>query len=492
MTPPLVTGPPGPCECGCALTPETSYGFRVIRFAEVIGLALDPWEALAAIHAGELLPDGRPRFRTLLILVARQNGKTTLAKVLVLYWLFVEVVGAVLNTSTDRSYAKRFWTQLCTLAKADPWLSQRLGPDAIRLTISEEMLTTLDGAEFTFAANNSRAGRSMTLARWLCDELREHTNSDAWDAATYAQNAVPYAQTVCITNQGGDEAVVLDGLRESALGFIRTGSGDRRVGLLEWSAPDGADPEDVEALAMANPNAGRRLHWDDLLGPAQRAKEAGGSVLAGFRTEVMCQRVRKMNPAVSPDRWTAQYPAGCLDVGTLEAVRERVVCLLDVAPDGKHVTLTAGATLPDDRTRVEPVGEWHSLDDARRGLTALLRRIRPAKLGWIPNGPAAAFAADMQGSWIPAGTEVEAIKVDLPAVCMGFAEQVDALKVAHSGDPVQDDHVTGVEKLYRGKVWVFTRPGGHCDAAYAAAGAVWLARTLPPPEKAYDPLANIM
>jgi hypothetical protein len=42
--------------------------------------------------------------------------------------------------------------------------------------------------------------------------------------------------------------------------------------------------------------------------------------------------------------------------------------------------------------------------------------------------------------------------------------------------------VTGAGRLKRGDAWVFSRKGeGHCDAAYAAAGAVHLARTLPAP-----------
>src|SRR5689334_19115868 len=85
VTPRLWTRPLRP------LTPGTSYGFAVIDFArDVLGTPLDPWQQWVVIHAGELLEDGRPRFRTVLLLVARQQGKTTLLKVLSLFWLYVE------------------------------------------------------------------------------------------------------------------------------------------------------------------------------------------------------------------------------------------------------------------------------------------------------------------------------------------------------------------------------------------------------------------
>jgi hypothetical protein len=77
---------------------------------------------------------------------------------------------------------------------------------------------------------------------------------------------------------------------------------------------------------------------------------------------------------------------------------------------------------------------------------------------------------------------VAEIKAELAAVCMGLAEQVGAGRSRTPVDPLLDAQIGGAERLKRGDVWVFSRKGeGHVDAAYAAAGAVHLARTLPPP-----------
>lgn len=58
------------------LTPQTSHGFSVIAFAEhTLGIALLPWQKWLFIHALELRPDGLYRFRTVITLIARQNGK---------------------------------------------------------------------------------------------------------------------------------------------------------------------------------------------------------------------------------------------------------------------------------------------------------------------------------------------------------------------------------------------------------------------------------
>src|SRR5690606_26270390 len=91
------------------LTPETSYGFQVIEFARSLGRPLDPWQEGTVIHACELLADGRPRFRTVLVLVARQNGKTELLVIVSLFWMFVQRVALVLGMSTKVEYAAESW-----------------------------------------------------------------------------------------------------------------------------------------------------------------------------------------------------------------------------------------------------------------------------------------------------------------------------------------------------------------------------------------------
>ncbi len=456
------------------LSPETSYGFDVIEFGEAMGHQLDPWQEWLAIHMGELLADGRPRFRTVLALVARQNGKSLLAKVLVLYWLAVEQVGTVLGTSTDRSYAKLAWRETCQMAEDSPWLDP-----FIRKAIGEEALI-IDGSTYCFAANNDRAGRSLTIARWVCDELREHDSFDTWGAATNAMNAVADGQVVAITNQGDNTAVVLDSLRDSALSYIETGDGDHRLGLFEWSAPNGAQPTDPSALAMANPNLGHRVDLDSLLGAASRAVKAGGEELASFRTEVMCQRVHLMDAAIDEQAWEA---CGNDEPVDLAEHRDRVALCVDVALDGSHATVLAAATL-GPHTHLDVVQAWDGygcISQLKRDLPDLVAKVRPTKVGWFPKGPAAALTAELRAGWAPRGTEIEEITSDLTAVCMGLAEQVTDNAVIHPNDPLLTTHVTTAQRLRRGDAWVFTRRGsGAVDAAYAAAGAVHLARTLPP------------
>ena len=69
------------------LTEDTSLGYACIDYArDVLKKNLYPWQEWALIHAfeitGELGGDWMFRFRTVLFLISRQNGKTVLSEVI--------------------------------------------------------------------------------------------------------------------------------------------------------------------------------------------------------------------------------------------------------------------------------------------------------------------------------------------------------------------------------------------------------------------------
>jgi hypothetical protein len=172
----------------------------------------------------------------------------------------------------------------------------------------------------------------------------------------------------------------------------------------------------------------------------------------------------------------------------LAAHRREVALCLDVALDGSHATLVAAATL-EGVTHAEVIRAWQGFGATkalRAELPDIVERIKPRALGWFPSGPAAAVAADLKArkghrEWPPRGMRVEELKAEVPAVCMGLAEVVRAGQLRHPRDPLLDGQVEQTQKLIRADVWTFTRGGtASVDATYALAGAVHLARTLPP------------
>jgi len=490
--------------CGCALTPETSYGFEAIEFADkTLGRPYLEWQQFLAIHAGELLPDGRPRFRFVLVLVARQNGKTEFLVLLVPFWLFLDFINAqkpekytVLGTANKLEYAKDSWEKVVSLVEATPELAEELPRNGLwRGNNRIEMITDND-TRYRVAAAGRSAGRSLTLARVVMDELREHHTWESFNASVKAANAVNDAQIWMLSNQGDDKSIVLDAKRDSALAYITSGIGDYRLGLFEWSAPIGSDPTDPHALRQANPNMGtgpRNFHPENVLGAAQSAKAAGGEELNGFLTEDMCIRVRNLDPAIDAAKWAAcgDKARGHAAVLSMAHLRGRLAMVLEVSADEQHATLMVGGKEDSGLIRVAVAAKWAgplATKQLRAELKDLIRAAKPVVFGWIPGGPAAAVGAELLAySDDPrtrrreiGRTRVEPIKSERPAVCMGFAEQVKSLEIVHADDPMVDSQVGGSQRKWTGDTWVFERRDtGHCDATEAAAGAVHLARTLP-------------
>ena len=477
------------------LTPETSYGFAVIDFArDILGEPLLPWQAWLVIHMGELLEDGTPRFRTLLILVARQNGKTHLLKVLALYWLFVEMLSLIVGISTKVEYAKESWKKAVQMAQTVPALAEEMPKKGgVRLANGDELLETAAGCRYKIAAASRTGGRSLTIDRLIIDEIREHQSWEAWDAAEPATSAVPWAQVICISNMGDDKSVVLNDLHANGLKTLDPASldpedeYDESLGMFEWSAVEGAELMDRFGWASANPALGYMITEKTMRSAAVRAKNGDPRAEAGFRTERLCQRVRSLDAAIDPEKWN-----DCIDISETLAqmckrLRAKPSLCVDVSIDGLHSTIAGAVMGKDGKVRVEVVWAAQGPDATQQmvdKLPDIIKAVRPRAVGWFPNGPAAGASAGIVGGRAAAvatsvGAKLEQIKMDTAAVCMGMAEQVRGVKIMHGNEDLLNAHVLSVSRLKStNDSWKFSRKGGgHSDAAYAGAGAIHLART---------------
>jgi hypothetical protein len=438
------------------LTRRTTRGYEVAEFADIIGEPLLPWQDWLVKHALELNPDGTYRFRVILVLVARQNGKSSVKRTVSLWRMYLDDARYILGVAQDLALAREQWTLCQQAIHASPDLRAEWG--GVRNVNGDERFWLADHAKYLIRAMNRKAGRGYAFDEINIDELREQHDWKAWSAVSKTTMARARAQTWCMSNAGDDESVVLNQLREAALA-----GRDPSIGLFEWSAPDGCDLDDTKAWRQANPGLGYTVS-------EQAIRSAlGTDPPAVFRTEVLCQRVDVLDSAVDLAAWRS-----CHDpTGTLDSARDRVVTCVDVAPDGEHVTLAAAAVLDDGRVRVEIIGAWNNTEDARRELGPLLDRVKPRTHAWFPSGPAAALA--------PILRDYTPIKgADVPQACQSLADLVTGRQIVHPGDPLLDAHITGSRKLHQGDGWRFVRRGaGHVDAAYAAAGAIHIALTVP-------------
>ncbi len=171
----------------------------------------------------------------------------------------------------------------------------------------------------------------------------------------------------------------------------------------------------------------------------------------------------------------------------------QLVACFDVAPDGKHATLVAAKLSGDGLVRLRVVAAWKTSEAAHAELSGVLEKLKPAAIAWYPNGPGGAFAPMLRPAKprvpLPAGTRpklaggIESVELTggkVAEVCQGLADMAKGRKVVHPSDPLLDAHIAGAQKLNAADGWRFARRGaGHVDAAYAGAGAAYVALTLP-------------
>lgn len=337
--PRIFTPPLQPLEPRSPETEARTLGYDVIDFAEdALHLKLFPWQKWLLIHMLELLPEGGLRFRTVVVLIARQNGKSTLSQVLALWFMMVWGWPLVMGTAQDLETAEEVWQGAVDLVEEDDELATLL--KRVVKVNGKKALELHSGARYKVKAANRRAGRGFTGNLIMLDELREHQNWEAWGAITKTTMAQIEALVLALSNAGDLTSVVLSYLRKmahEALGdpdgicdelaasgptlldieALEEEDGDEfdeddladfeqdedTLGLFEWSAPPGCSKWDRAGWAQANPSVG----WNP--GFTQRTIAAACKTDPEwvFRTEVLCQW--------SAGTLTGPFPPGAWDKG---------------------------------------------------------------------------------------------------------------------------------------------------------------------------------
>lgn len=423
------------------LTPDTSLGFACVEYSKmVLKKTLYPWQEWALIHlleiVGRLDAEWHFRFRTVLFLISRQNGKTVLSEVIASFFLNVLQVDAVFGTSLSLDKAEEVWEAVINDQESIPELSGDI--DRVSRTNGNKRLILTGLRQYKVGAPTRRAGRGDSNDLVMLDEVREHRDWETWSAAAASINAKPNGLIVCFSNAGDPDSVVLRQLRAQAVGNDAEFGGDvdsSTLGLFEWSAPDGAATDDMEALAQANPALGYGLLTERaLMANRQTFPEAK------FRSECMCQQVETILPAPFPD---GAWQNGT-DTESFIAGESQIYYGIDLSQDRRWTSIGACGLRED--------GNWHIELVARRiGTEWAVDWFReraykhPMKLAFQSRGAPVAGLAE-QICTLPG---VERCAVEGPdltngwnrfydAVCAGLPDRGGGARIYHLPQPLID------------------------------------------------------
>ena len=468
------------------LTEETSLGFDVIKFSEqIIGVTLHPWESWLFIHALELRPDRSFRFRTIVILVARQNGKSTWSRLLALYFMYVLGVALILGTAQDLDTAEEVWDGALEIIEDTPELKELAEKPILRNGKKTIRLKT--GERYKVKAATRRSGRGLSGDLVMLDELREHQSWDAWGAITKTTMARPNALIAALSNAGDATSVVLRYLRKMAHATLGDPDGinaaddpasllaleadsedleieaDDSLGIFEWSAPPGCGIWDRDGWAQANPSMGYTIQERTIASSAHTDPEWV------FRTEVLCQW--------SDGSLEGPFPAGSWEEGISPGSKivGQVSACVDISADQTKAHIAFAGHTADGEPQVEIVAsragsgwveDW-LLDPQRRDrITGVAAQGRGA--------PVSGLIADWEAAGIPM---VEWQGSDLATGTAGFYNLVRSGGLRHLVQPVLDvAAAVAVSKPAGDGLFLWDRRKSAVDIAplVAATGAVWL------------------
>lgn len=502
-----------------ALTPDTSRGFEVIEFARrFLGVRLYPWQQWLLIHGLETNPDGSYRFRRIVTLVARQNGKTTLMSVLCAYWLFVDsgrnperspawkflVVGAAQTLDNARApYASVLnWCNPAPAsdeerALAVPALQQRV--QRVNNSHGEEAIICRNKAQYIVRAD--RNIRSKSASRVVFDELREQHTDDGWNAVSQTTKAIWSSQLWGISNAGDYRSVVLrrvvdEGRALAASWNTQVATGERTAdewaeandpsyGFFEWSAPDGCALDDLDGVRQANPSMG--------YGPMTYRSivaDVNGMTEAAYRTEVLCQWVTAdITPYIDPRLW-----ARGTDPASRIPDEGRVVLSVDTSADRETTFIAAAGYRADGLPHVELIAR-------RDGMLWVPRYLARLRESWpgiheIAIQSKGCPAVDFADPLAEAGWTVHLIEGFRMGAATGrLRDRVRDGKLRHLPQPALDQQVevAVTRRLGEVEVWDRQRSALHISGLIACSQALYALETMSgePEKPKYQPSIGV-
>jgi phage terminase large subunit-like protein len=430
----------------------------------VLGLDLLRWQRFVLDRGLER--DGRRwRWRTVVVTVARQNGKSALLRALVAHRLAGrrgETIGAL-------SHLRSVGREIMFDPIADAFTGRRLvdlfDAHATRSNGSEALTLRATGGRLVIPSSSERGGHGYSLDLAIVDEAWAMRDYRVPQAITPTQIARPDPQLWVVSTAGTSESLWLRELVEAGR------AGADRVALFEWSAPPELDAADVAAWEAANPAMGETIGIEEL------AHAWATSTTAESRAEFERAHLNRWTAGVEaiiePGLWRAGFAPEI-------AIGPELVIGFDVSLDRSRASICAAGVV-GDRVAVELIATRPGTDWLGPALAELRARWAPLAVVGHEAGPARSIVEEL----VAGGAPIEAYKAGAyAAACQVLYDLVGQGRLAHRGQIELDEAARCVGRRKMGDSWTFGRAVSSADisplvAATLAAHRVSRPRVVP-------------
>jgi phage terminase large subunit-like protein len=314
---------------------------EIAKMAEELNMPLLPWQRWVLDDMMRIDSKGNYIRKLSLCLVSRQNGKSHLGRMRVIWGLFYGGETKHLIMSSNRATALMTFREIAWIIENAPHL--KAGTKAIRYANGGERIELLNGATLDLVSDTRDSSRGRTCDFLWIDEVRE-ISTEGYKAAIPTTRARPNSQTLLTSNAGDAFSETLNGLRERALS-----NPPKSFGFYEYSAPQYCKITDRAGWAQANPALGYTITEDTL------EEAVATSPIENTRTELLCQWI---------DSLQSPWPHGVLEETSDSTLQippgGYTVFGFDVSPSRRNASLVAGQIMGDGRIGVGILQTWES------------------------------------------------------------------------------------------------------------------------------------
>jgi hypothetical protein len=440
-----------------------SKGQEMIDFATELGINLMEWQRFVCIHGHKVREDGRWAHSELGLIMARQQGKSTLLMLRILTGMFVWREGLQLASAHRLTTSLETFRQIVGLIETHPNLEKEV--KKIRWQHGAEEIELFGNRRFVVkAANNAARGLSKPETIHL-DELREYKDEDAWSSMRYSMMAAKNPQVWVYSSAGDQHSVILNKLRERALASATTND---PIGGFEWSAePDApillpSGEINWSAFAQANPSLGITIHPDNLKAVINDPPDI-------VRTEVLAQWVDTINSAIDAQKW------GMCQIDPIPLDPEQPTWFgLDLSPDRKFAALTATQKLPGEKFNLVLLHTWsndYSINDlaVANDIAPYVRKYNVQTIAY-----SARTAQAVASRLIPAGFSCTNMDGAIYAEsCDRWLGAINSHRLQHGGQDELTQQTLSAAKLpYGDGSWIIGRRASRVAVCAAVASAL--------------------
>lgn len=313
---------------------------------------LSDWEAFILINLfGFVDANGKRRFRTAYVEVARKNSKSTFCSGIALFMTAFDMEGGaeVYSAATTRDQARIVFGDAQNMVRKSAPLKKVFGVHKLNIHHMKS------ASKFEPLSSDAQTLDGLNIHCGIMDEVHAHKTREVWDVVETATGAREQPLILAITTAGFNKQGIGYEQREyvtKVLGGVV--DDDTYFGII-FTIDEDDDPFDQNVWVKANPNLGRSKRLDDMQRLAKKASEMPAA-RNNFLTKHLNVWVNAETAWLDMARWEKLPKRGSIEhlktlpcyIGLDLANKLDVAAVVAAFPDGNEIHFICKFYLPEN------------------------------------------------------------------------------------------------------------------------------------------------